>query len=686
MTARVRSGLIIGLLCAGAGVTLYLAPWGWEKEQSVGLAWLFQLRGGLEPPPEVVIVAITRDAADRLALPYRTDRWPRKLHAQLVDGLHRAGARSIVFDLLFREPRDGDDAFAAALGRAGNVVLLEFLEKQTAGSASARDVVGAAAIHSRVRPIEPLAAAAAATAPFTLAKVPAQIAQFWTFDANAGDVASMPLTALIVHMLAWHPDLVARVDRGDMSRVGRCAAGRSASEALVASLPQAPTARHRPRGDGAQAATAPSGRSPDPVSEEQAATAVQRPPIDGLVAALCPPSSRYLNFYGPPWTVRTVEYDEALRSLGGDPEGRLPPGFWAGRAVFVGLSSPVQWEQRDEFPTPFSDRRTGHDLSGIEILATAFANLLRQETLAPLPPAGALGLLAALGIATGVVMRVLMPMWAVVAAGLLATGYLLAALGLFSQHQLWLPVVVPLLVQLPLALALAVGWHYVEARHDRARLRRIFGYYLPDRVVERLVREGLQPGHDRERVFGVCLATDAQQYTALSEQLSPEALADYMNAYYALLFEPVRRHGGIVSDVVGDAMMAIWAARDPDVDIRAAACRAALEIADAVSGGRLADGRAPLRTRIGLHCGTITLAHVGAGDHFEYRAVGDIVNTASRLEGLNKAQGTGILVSADMVAGLSEARVRPLGRFELPGKRSGIEVCELVGWGERGAA
>lgn len=662
--------MLIGLLCAVVGTTVYLTPWGWDKERSWGLAWLFQARGRVDPPPEVAIVAITRAAADRVGLPYKTDRWPRELHAELVAGLDRAGARSIVFDLMFRESRgEADRALAVSMARAGNVVLLEFLEKRTVGGQAVPDSAHGAVVHSRVQPVPSLAAAAAATGPFTLARVPLQVAQFWTYDANAGDAPSVPLLTLVAYLMSSYAEQPRQIE-AMMAAVGGCnpsSAGQGqASRGLAATRLDA-IVRQYPR------------LLPEEGSDRGPAL-TPRPGTDALVAALCPPSSRFLNFYGPPWSVRTVEYDEALRSLRGDTDAVLPRDFWTGKAVFVGLSSPVQWEQRDEFLTPFSDRTTGHDLSGIEILATAFANLLHQRDLSLLPPWAVLGLLAMTGFLAGLLLRLLRPSWAAIAAIALASSYVLASIEFFSQNQLWLPVVVPVLVQLPLALALAIVWHYVEARRDRARLRRIFGYYLPDGVVDRLAREGLQPRNDRERVFGVCLATDAQQYTALSERLSPEALADFMNAYYALLFEPVRRHGGIVSDVVGDAMMAIWAARDPDVDIRAAACQAALEIADAVSRRELPGEHRPLRTRIGLHCGTIALAHVGAGDHYEYRAVGDIVNTASRLEGLNKQQGTTILVSADMVDGIDEARVRPLGRFRLPGKRADIAVCELLGW------
>ena len=125
-----------------------------------------------------------------------------------------------------------------------------------------------------------------------------------------------------------------------------------------------------------------------------------------------------------------------------------------------------------------------------------------------------------------------------------------------------------------------------------------------------------------------------------------------MNRYYAVLFEPVKRHGGLVQDVVGDSMLAIWATTEPDASLRNRACLAALDIAAAVDRFNADSGRLALPTRIGLHSGRLLLGSVGAMDHYEYRAVGDIVNTATRLEGLNKHLGTRMLVSADVLEGL----------------------------------
>jgi len=679
MSRRLTSAALLGLVCALVGGLFVLLPWGWSKEESTGLHWLFQARGPQTAPVDVTIVAITKASSDVLQVPYDPRRWPRTIHAELVDGLRQAGVRTIVFDLFFAQERgEEDQVFAAAIEAAGNVVLLEFLEKSITGVAGSGAESLDAALHRSVPPVAAIAAAAAATAPFTLPKVPLQVAQFWNFDRNAGDAISLPLLALLVHARStyaavWRsveraaPELAAQLPSpGDAPTKAPDYA--KAAEPLATALRQRPGLRDQILHHAAEMGAAGTAQTDHPL-------------LEAVLAALVDPPSRYLNFYGPPWTIQTISYDEAMRELSTVPPGAAADSHaWSGRAVFVGLSSPVQWEQQDEFVTPFSDPETGHDLSGIEILATAFANLRDRTALQPLSPGFALSLVLGWGLLVGLVGRLTTPVWAAVAVVSLCGAYFYTALRLFTETHLWLPVVTPLLVQTPLALFVATTLHYRAARRDRLRIREIFGYYLPDPVVERLVREGFHPRQDVESVFGICLYSDAAQYTSLSEDMAPDALAAFMNAYYELIFEPVRRHGGIISDVVGDAMMAIWAARRDDLAIRTAACHAALEILEAVEN-RSASGDGPvLPTRIGLHCGAMTMAHVGAADHFEYRAVGDIVNTASRLEALNKELGTSLLVSSETLKGVDAAVSRPLGSFVLPGKHTPLDVQELIAW------
>jgi adenylate cyclase len=399
-----------------------------------------------------------------------------------------------------------------------------------------------------------------------------------------------------------------------------------------------------------------------------------RPLLERLLRLYGGPATPYLDFYGPPGTVATVPYDRALARL----RGRDQPLDVRGQAVFVGLSALTAAEQKDGVHTVFS-QATGLDLSGVEIAATAFGNLLEGRAVRPARPGAQLALAVGWGLALGLLA------WrrrALAAAALLlgaAAAYLAWAAYRFAADGSWLPLVGPLALQVPAAFVASVLWRFADTRREREHLANALAHYLPPQIADELARElGGVRAADR-LVFGTCLSTDAHQYTTLSETMGPAELGAYMNRYYAVLFEPVKRHGGLVQDVVGDSMLAVWATTEPDASLRTRACLAALDIASAVD--RLnADPRAPsLLTRVGLHSGQLLLASVGAMDHYEYRAVGDIVNTATRLEGLNKYLGTRLLASADVLHGLDGLATRELGTFLLAGKSRPVEVHELVG-------
>jgi adenylate cyclase len=160
--------------------------------------------------------------------------------------------------------------------------------------------------------------------------------------------------------------------------------------------------------------------------------------------------------------------------------------------------------------------------------------------------------------------------------------------------------------------------------------------------------------------------------------MDPQELGRFMNRYYEMVFAPVKRHRGAVSNVIGDSMLAIWVSTNPETTQKNRACLAALEISTAI---REVDGPvdgAKLPTRIGLHSGRILLGSIGAGDHYEYRPVGDIVNTTTRIEGLNKNLGTRILASDEVVGKLGDFLTREIGSFRFAGKSMPVVVHELL--------
>jgi len=258
--------------------------------------------------------------------------------------------------------------------------------------------------------------------------------------------------------------------------------------------------------------------------------------------------------------------------------------------------------------------------------------------------------------------------------------YLLFAYSQFSQIGIWYPLVVPLFIQSPLSLMGTSIWKYIEINKERQNIRTAFGYHIPNKVVDRLAKNLSIIKNGPKPVYGICLFTDAKNYTSLSEKMDSEELSRYMNKYFEAIFEPVRKNSGIGLELKADSMLAIWEKEHPDGTLNHLACRTALEIIQAVDEFNQSwqDEESKLPTRIGIHSGYISLNFIGAIDHYQYQPVGDAVNTASRIEGLNKHLGTKILVSEEVMDQQDDFLVRRMGQFILAGKSEPVAACELI--------
>jgi adenylate cyclase len=204
-------------------------------------------------------------------------------------------------------------------------------------------------------------------------------------------------------------------------------------------------------------------------------------------------------------------------------------------------------------------------------------------------------------------------------------------------------------------------------------------YYLPDEIAAGLAEAPQDPATLHQRVHATCMVSDAQGFTSLAETIPPEALKPFLDSYLGLVIEAVERTGGAVTDIVGDGTTCVWRSPGPERGTRVKACTAALAIGRAVAVFNGRHGPPGLPTRIGLHTGWVVLGNVGGAGHFAFSVLGDTVNTASRIEQLNKQLGTYVLASDAVVAGLDEFLVRPLGRFQMIGKTEVLRLSELRG-------
>jgi adenylate cyclase len=674
--SRLWKVILFGFLVGFAGLIASPLQFTLGMEENIGLGLLFKLRGAGQAPRDAVVISIDRESSEQLNIPDNPDKWPRSLHARLTEILAREGARVVSFDLHFIEPRVAKDdiAFAEAMKRARNVVLTEPIRTKDillpdgdgTSESSSHNIV-------KVMPLlDQFADAAVATAPFTLPRIPFKVSRFFTFEPGAGDSPSVPMVMLQLYGSQAYGDFIRLLEKASPAQAGKFpmdpaaalepGAVRDLMKKIrgVFSIDPSIAGRMRRELEG---------------SKGLAGDAEKRRMVNALIRIYEGSNNRYINYYGSPRTITTIPYHEALQirdGAAGDRKIELRD-----KAVFVGLSEAMLAERKDSFYTVFS-QANGIFIGGVEISATAFSNTLDDAPVMPVGLTVHILVLLLWGVLVGAICRKLHVGIAAVAVVGLGALYLAVAWIQFKTGNVWYPVAVPLFFQAPLGFFGAVIWNYIDTKKEQEKVRKAFEHYLPKNVVDQLVENLGEIGAVSETVYGVCLFTDAEHYTTLSETLDPKELGAFMNRYYETMFRPVKEHGGVVSNLAGDSMLAIWVSATPDAALRDKACLAAIDINQALRGLYGPSDPHRLNTRIGLHYGDIFLGNIGGGDHYQHSVMGDIVNTASRIEGLNKHLGTRVLVSAEVIERLGGLLSRELGGFRLKGKTSAIVVHELV--------
>jgi adenylate cyclase len=218
---------------------------------------------------------------------------------------------------------------------------------------------------------------------------------------------------------------------------------------------------------------------------------------------------------------------------------------------------------------------------------------------------------------------------------------------------------------------------------------RTFGLYVPKELVRRIIGAGQFTARSAQRQDVTALFSDISDFTTISERHSPEEVVAQLSAYFDIFSELVAAHNGVIIQFLGDSVFAMWNAPTPDPDHVANACRCALALKaklDAFNADLAARGLPEFRTRFGIHTGSAVVGSVGASERLQYTGMGDTVNVASRLEGMNKLYGTTILASGAVPANCPpELIFRSLGSTQAKGRSKELEVWELVGIGARPA-
>jgi class 3 adenylate cyclase len=356
---------------------------------------------------------------------------------------------------------------------------------------------------------------------------------------------------------------------------------------------------------------------------------------------------------------------------------KLPAEWFAGKIVLVGADLSLT----DRHRTPFSAVFAGNEgaLPGIIIHAHALAQLLdhRRSPAATWPVNLAIALaLALIGAALGTVELDVLPR-AAIGAALLAVFWAAAAAS-FHWGGAMVAVVAPTLA-FSGALWLSDAFHGREARRQREFIKSAFSRYLSPKIVEQLIRDPSKMSLEGERRVMTFMFTDLAGFTAMSEAIDSRELARTINAYFDGITRLILEHDGVVVKFIGDAVFAIFNAplSQDDHAERGVRCALAIDRFAEPFRAELNDRGVPFGlTRIGLHTGVAVVGNFGASTRFDYTAQGDAVNTAARLEGLNKYLGTRICVSEETQARCPGLAFRPLAVVTVKGKSTALPVYE----------
>jgi adenylate cyclase len=223
----------------------------------------------------------------------------------------------------------------------------------------------------------------------------------------------------------------------------------------------------------------------------------------------------------------------------------------------------------------------------------------------------------------------------------------------------------------------------MEATDEMKRGLRSFAKYVPSDVVREILSSGGEAELGGRRAHLTVFFSDIEGFTSIAEQLPAEPLVEQLSEYLGEMERQIRQGRGTVDKFLGDGVMAFWGAPSPCSEHASAACRAALLCQERLAGLRetwKAEGRPLLTQSIGLNTGEVIVGNMGSPNRMDYTVVGDPVNTASRLERLNRFYGTQIIIgenTRDLVK--DHFVIRPLDLVSVKGKKIGVKIYELMG-------
>lgn len=584
----------------------------------------FDLRGPREPSKDIVILSIDNVSMEDLD----TWPWPRNYHAKIVDLLKGYGAKAVSFDVIFnklsREPQN-DKLFGDSISKANNVILGSMLTGGVFSSvSSSSNNVEEALSYTAPDPYEEMLNGKINYGLVNFNRDYDKSIRWGQIMFPLGDL--IPTTQSILEE-KFEPSLV------------------------LQTLKQF-----------------------DPKKEKE-------------VEEKYKDSQFLINFAGPAHTYKTISFSNVLKGVLLENDVKSYNEVFKDKIVFIGATAEIL---HDTFTTPFTQNYL-EQMPGVEVHAATLDTVMNGIEYTKTSDSVNNTIVIGVGLASTALFAFLNPFAGLGIWLLFSIAYTALNIYLFISQRLWVDLAAPLGVML-FVFAGIYSYRFLIEEREKRRVRGVFKRYMSPALVEEALKNPDQiPSLDVcSKKFITVLFSDIAGFTTMSEKFPPEEVKRILDEYLTAMTEIVFKNNGVLDKYIGDAVMAIYGnVGSTDTADDAFRCvKTAIEMQEKMKELRqkwVEEGSIAMQIRIGAHSGEALVGNFGSPLKMDYTVIGDTVNTASRLEGLNKNYSTSIMISHSTYELITDkVDVRALGPAPVKGKSEAIHVYEVLGFSEEG--
>lgn len=372
-----------------------------------------------------------------------------------------------------------------------------------------------------------------------------------------------------------------------------------------------------------------------------------------------------INYYGPPRTIPTFSYYQVLET-----EYPIPEGYLKDKIVFVGLSlrTGLGPSQKDSYLTPYLKT------FGVEIHAAAAGNLITGNWIRRKPLSLEASVLGIAAIILSLIFLLIRPTWGGIV--LIGTAVIWGVTSYYGfLNLIFIPGAVLVTTVLPFSYLGSTLYYYVITYRKQRQLQKAFQFYLSPEMAREVARNPKALKLGGEKVIATALFTDIEGFTEISETMPPEKVANMLNTYFTDITNAIFENRGTLIKFIGDAIFALWGAPIKTEEHARLACETAISIQREIDRFNSSGRFPPLKTRIGINTGPMVVGNLGSKRRFDFTAIGDSVNLASRVEGINKYLGTNILFTDSTREALpSNIPYLKIGSIRVVGKKNPVTL------------